>query len=493
MAGGILAGFVTSFITAAVELSATLLLVSSESQAPMTYGIYLYMQSAPGRGPGAALGVLAVGRRRARHLSVAPDRRAHRPAFRRPAGRRRTAAARARRAPAAAEPERSRMKKVGLQCRNLRLSYGRTEVLKDVSLDIEPGEFFALLGPSGSGKSTLLRLIAGFDAPPVRRAADRRPRHLGRAAVAAQRRHGLSELCAVAAPDGVRTTSPSDWRNAGWVARRDQGKVAAALELVGLGAYAQRRPTQLSGGQQQRVALARTIVIEPQVLLLDEPLSNLDARRCACRCARNCCALQRRLGITTIFVTHDQEEAMTIRDRIAVLDHGVVQQVGTPMELYDEPVNALRRQLRRHDEPAARPLARPPRRPADPRGRRRRRIALRGRCRDAARRRADAELPAALAAHRGCRRCRGERRGRAAGAAGSADAALPHAHDSGWIWIPGVVGASEFVGEFTRYRVQVGAQHLTVDQPHRAGLAKFAAGAAVRLGLEPSQVRLLAA
>src|SRR6188474_1044077 len=111
-----------------------------------------------------------------------------------------------------------------------------------------------------------------------------------------------------------------------------------ARELVGLTGYGERRPGQLSGGQQQRVALARTLAIEPQVLLLDEPLSNLDAKL-RVQMRRELLRLHKRLGITTIFVTHDQEEAMTICDRIAVLDEGAVQQVGTPLELYDRPVN----------------------------------------------------------------------------------------------------------------------------------------------------------
>jgi iron(III) transport system ATP-binding protein len=117
-----------------------------------------------------------------------------------------------------------------------------------------------------------------------------------------------------------------------------EAKVAQALELVGLSELAQRRPAQLSGGQQQRVALARTIAIEPKVLLLDEPLSNLDAKmRVSVR--RELRALQQRLGLTTIFVTHDQEEANTICDRIAVMEAGVIQQIGTPMELYERPAN----------------------------------------------------------------------------------------------------------------------------------------------------------
>jgi iron(III) transport system ATP-binding protein len=115
-------------------------------------------------------------------------------------------------------------------------------------------------------------------------------------------------------------------------------KVAAALELVGLSHLAERRPSQLSGGQQQRVALARTIAVEPKVLLLDEPLSNLDAKMRE-QVRRELRDLQQRLGITTIFVTHDQEEANTICDRIAVMSDGVVQQVGAPMEIYEKPAN----------------------------------------------------------------------------------------------------------------------------------------------------------
>jgi iron(III) transport system ATP-binding protein len=212
-------------------------------------------------------------------------------------------------------------------------------VLKDVDLDIEPGEFFALLGPSGSGKSTLLRLIAGFNRHQQRRAADRRRRRLGQPPW--ERNVGMVFQSYALWPH------LTVWDNVafGLVERKvDKAtikqKVGAALELVGLSAYAQRRPNQLSGGQQQRVALARTIVIEPQVLLLDEPLSNLD-KTLRVQMRQELLAMQRRLGLTTIFVTHDQEEAMTTADRMAVLDKGVVQQVGAPATLYDYPVNAF--------------------------------------------------------------------------------------------------------------------------------------------------------
>lgn len=229
------------------------------------------------------------------------------------------------------------MKSVGIDIRNIALSFGSTRVLRDITLRVEPGEFFALLGPSGSGKSTLLRLIAGFN------------------------QHQSGELLV----DGKDVTGTPPWlRNVGMVfqsyalwphmtvwqnvafgleARKlskpviDQ-KVAAVLELVDLADFAQRRPGQLSGGQQQRVAIARTLAIEPQVLLLDEPLSNLDAKLRA-QTRQELVRLQRRLGITTIFVTHDQEEALTTCQRIAVMDQGIIQQVGTPMDLFDFPVN----------------------------------------------------------------------------------------------------------------------------------------------------------
>jgi iron(III) transport system ATP-binding protein len=229
------------------------------------------------------------------------------------------------------------MKSVAIDIRNIALSFGSTAVLKDINLRIEPGEFFALLGPSGSGKSTLLRLIAGFN------------------------QHQRGELLI----DGKDVTGTAPWlRNVGMVfqsyalwphmtvaqnvafgleARKlpkaeIQRKIGEALELVDLTGLAERRPGQLSGGQQQRVAIARTLAIEPQVLLLDEPLSNLDAKL-RTQTRHELVELQKRLGLTTIFVTHDQEEALTTCHRVAVMDQGVIQQVGSPMELFDFPVN----------------------------------------------------------------------------------------------------------------------------------------------------------
>jgi iron(III) transport system ATP-binding protein len=225
----------------------------------------------------------------------------------------------------------------GVTIENVTFGYGTTPVLENVSLAVEKGEFFAFLGPSGSGKTTLLRLIAGFGTPTA-----------GRILIGDR---DVTRLPPWSRNVGLVFQSYALWPHmtvAGNVAfglerrkiRRAEiaRRVADALALVGLTAFADRRPSQLSGGQQQRVALARTLVIEPEVLLLDEPLSNLDARlRVDMRVELR--QLQRKLGITAIYVTHDQEDANAVADRIAVLDQGRIQQMGTPLALYDRPAN----------------------------------------------------------------------------------------------------------------------------------------------------------
>ncbi len=226
---------------------------------------------------------------------------------------------------------------VAIRIEDLYLAFGDTPVLKGIDLEIQPGELFAFLGPSGSGKSTLLRAIAGFGPEPD-----------GRILLDGQE---ISRLPPWRRNVGMVFQSYALWPHMtvrsnvafGLEERRVprqqiRQRVDQALELVGLLDLAERRPAQLSGGQQQRIALARTVVVEPRVLLLDEPLSNLDANL-RIQMRREILELQRKLGLTTIFVTHDQEEANTIADRMAVLDQGVIQQVGTPMELYDNPAN----------------------------------------------------------------------------------------------------------------------------------------------------------
>lgn len=229
--------------------------------------------------------------------------------------------------------------KAGIQIEDLHLSFGDTKVLEGIDMVIEPGEFFAFLGPSGSGKSTLLRAIAGFGPTPRGRIL------IGGNDIASlppwRRNVGMVFQSYALWPHMSVSKNVAFGLEERRMPKREVGpKVEAALETVGLLHLAERMPAQLSGGQQQRVALARTIAIEPQVLLLDEPLSNLDAAL-RVQMRRELLALQRKLGLTTIFVTHDQEEANTTADRMAVLDKGVIQQIGTPQQLYDYPENTF--------------------------------------------------------------------------------------------------------------------------------------------------------
>ena len=215
--------------------------------------------------------------------------------------------------------------------------YGDFTALHGVSLDIKEGEFFTLLGPSGCGKTTLLRMIAGFNSIEGGEFlfGDRRinevPAHKRDIGMVFQNYAIFPHLTVeenVAYGLKARKTPKSEMDR----------RVADALELVQISHLAKRKPNELSGGQQQRVALARAFVIEPSVLLMDEPLSNLDAKlRVQMRTVIK--KLQKRLGITTIYVTHDQEEALAISDRIAVMKEGEIMQIGTPREIYARPEN----------------------------------------------------------------------------------------------------------------------------------------------------------
>ncbi|MDR6200504.1 putative spermidine/putrescine transport system ATP-binding protein [Microbacterium sp. SORGH_AS428] len=225
-----------------------------------------------------------------------------------------------------------------VQFRDVVKDYGATRVLHGVDLDIAPGEFVSLLGPSGCGKTTALRVLAGLE-----RATD------GAVLLAG---HDVSGVPTNKRDIGMVFQSYSLFphlrvleNTAFGLRRRGVGKAEAArraadaLELVGLGHLADRFPHQLSGGQQQRVALARALVTEPRVLLLDEPLSALDAK-VRVQLRDEIRRIQLRLGITTVFVTHDQEEALAVSDRIAVMNAGRIDQIGTPEELYLKPATA---------------------------------------------------------------------------------------------------------------------------------------------------------
>ena len=213
--------------------------------------------------------------------------------------------------------------------------FGSGRAVDDLTLDIGEGEFFALLGPSGSGKTTCLRLIAGFERPTSGEIA-----LFGRdmTEVPPYRRpvNTVFQDYALFPHLSVEDNVAYGLMIAGEGRAARRRRAGEALEMVALGGYGRRKPSELSGGQRQRVALARALVLQPQVLLLDEPLGALDLKLRE-QMQGELKALQRKLGITFVFVTHDQGEALSMSDRIAVFNDGRVQQVGTPEEVYDRP------------------------------------------------------------------------------------------------------------------------------------------------------------
>jgi len=226
-----------------------------------------------------------------------------------------------------------------LEVRNLHKRFGDFTALGDISLDIGEGEFVCFLGPSGCGKTTLLRAIAGLD--PQTSGTIRQKGHDVSALPPAQRDFGIVFQSYALFPN----LTVVDNVGYGLVSRRQKRaeitrRVGELLTMVGLPDAGPKYPAQLSGGQQQRVALARALATSPGLLLLDEPLSALDAR-VRLRLRHEIKALQRRLGVTTIMVTHDQEEALTMADRIVVMNQGAIEQVGGPQEVYRTPSTAF--------------------------------------------------------------------------------------------------------------------------------------------------------
>ncbi len=223
----------------------------------------------------------------------------------------------------------------GLSRRFVHRVKGEVYAARDVTLDVAPGEFLTLLGPSGCGKTTTLRMIAGFEKPDAGRVlfAGEDVTYLP----ANQRNIGFVFQNYALFPHLSVAENVAYGLEMRSIAKAEIGKrVAEVLELVGLRGYEHQFSSQMSGGEQQRVALARAIVIRPRVLLFDEPLSNLDAKL-RVQMRDEIRDLQRRLGITTIYVTHDQEEAMAVSDRIVVMNQGSVLAVGTAHELYHRP------------------------------------------------------------------------------------------------------------------------------------------------------------
>ncbi|MGX1743759.1 ABC transporter ATP-binding protein [Bosea sp. NPDC055353] len=228
---------------------------------------------------------------------------------------------------------------VGIEVRDAVKRFGAVTAVDHVSLAVEPGEFLALLGPSGSGKTTILMAIAGFEYPDEGRIlvggedvtwTPPNRRNLGMVFQKYTLFPHMSVLENIAFPLKMRGVARAE--------REDRAR--QALATVRLDGFGERKPSQLSGGQQQRVAIARAIVYKPRVLLMDEPLSALD-KNLREEMQIETKHLQREIGVTVVFVTHDQTEALTMADRVAVLDHGRLQQIGTPHALYEAPQSAF--------------------------------------------------------------------------------------------------------------------------------------------------------
>ncbi len=221
--------------------------------------------------------------------------------------------------------------------RHVAKAYGKVRALDDVSLDVRSGEFLTLLGPSGSGKTTLLMVLAGFTRPDGgsltfgEAEMIRTPPHRRDVGMVFQN-YALFPHMSVAENVGY----PLRLRRVGKAEAAE--RIARALDLVQLGGFGERRIDQLSGGQKQRVALARAIVFEPRILLMDEPLSALD-KKLRERMQIEIRRLHEMLGMTTVYVTHDQREALTMSDQIAVINHGRLMQLDTPERIYERPAN----------------------------------------------------------------------------------------------------------------------------------------------------------
>ena len=360
------------------------------------------------------------------------------------------------------------MNHVRIEADNIVFSYGEPRVLRNISLSIEAGELFAVVGPSGSGKTTLLRVIAGLEQPST-----------GSILINGV---NVNDIPLVQRNVGMVFQNFSLWPHmtvfdnvAFGVSRHDlrgetvKARVDRILAILDIDETRDARPTYLSAGQQQRVALARALVTEPRLLLLDDPFSNLE-HELRVQMRHDLRILQRKLGITTILVTHDLEDALCIADRLAVVVHGTIRQIGNPTALYDFPnsievarfvgvenfipgtLKHIESQLIEFFSPDI-GMLRWPMRDRPPEG------------------------PSVLSIR-------------------------PHAlhicpidsfRDGRYSWIEGSIVTSEFLGEVVRYQVSIGNACLSVNQPHFLGSVATPTGTPMLLGFDPSRARIFPA
>lgn len=357
---------------------------------------------------------------------------------------------------------------VSIEARKVSLSLGDRRVLTDIDLRIEAGEFFCLLGPSGAGKTSFLRVIAGLATPDAgdllidgERVTARPPQKRGVGMVF--QGLGLWPHMTVAETVGyglAQQRLPDE---------TIRSKVATMLEMVGLAEFAGKYPGELSGGQQQKVALARALAVEPRVLLLDQPMSALDLTF-RTQLLGDIHTLQRELGITTVMVTHEPEEALSVADRVAVIRDGTIRQIGSPAALYDYPAdsfvagsvgtaNLLVGKVFEDEAGQTRFFSE-----------------------------ATGEVPLFERLHRP--------------SAGAAMAcfrptsvrfapydAMTDADDT--VWMRGRIVRSEFRGGYLRYSVSVGDETVVCDLPHRKATLALPAGSEVLVGVETSQIRFI--
>lgn len=357
------------------------------------------------------------------------------------------------------------MNNVRLEAENIVFSYGGPPILNGVSVNVEAGELFAVVGPSGSGKTTLLRVIAGLEQPTA-----------GRILVNGQ---NATEIPVPQRSVGVVFQDFSLWPHMSVfdnvafglsgkdpAGRAVKERVLRILSVLGIESSRDMRPHQLSAGQQQRVALARALVTEPRLLLLDDPFSNLEAGL-RVQMRHDLRALQRKLGITAILVTHDLEDALSIADRMAVVMHGTVRQVGTPASVFDFPNSIEVAQFVGVENFLAGTL-----------------------------RHAETQLIEFFSPHVGALRWPTSDR---PPPGPSVLGIRPHAlhlcpidsfRDGRYSWLEGSVVTSEFLGEAVRYQIAVGDTVLSVRQPHFPGSAATPAGTPVLVGVDPARARI---